>query len=66
MTSDKKTGKRGSPRGFILGSARFDKISAVEGIKLTGSMRARAREADVKGLSGKERRDAIKDAYRKA
>ena len=64
--------KRGAPSnrerttsGMILGRDRFAKISAVEGIELTATMKRRAAEFDRRGLSGEERRRAIIRAYRK-
>jgi hypothetical protein len=57
--------KRGSKSGMILGRDRFAKISAVEGIVLTPSMKKRAASAEQRGLSGEERRREIVRAYRK-
>lgn len=64
--------KRGAPPnheptagGMILGRDRFAKISAVEGIELTATMKRRAADFDRRGLSGEERRRAIIRAYRK-
>jgi hypothetical protein len=50
---------------MTLGRERFAKISAVEGIELTASMKRRAADFDRRGLSGEERRRAIIRAYRK-
>jgi hypothetical protein len=58
------TGKR-SKAGFIIGRAAFEKISAVEGIRLTPAMKKRAAEASNKGLSAEKTREAIIRAYRK-
>ena len=49
----------------IIGSRRFAKISAVEGIVLTREMHARTVEFDRKGMSAEERRISIKRVYRK-
>jgi hypothetical protein len=51
--------------GMILGRERFAKISAVEGIELTASMKKRAADFDRRGLSGEERRRSITRAYLK-
>ena len=50
---------------MTLGRDRFAKISAVEGIVLTGVMKKRAAEFDRQGLSADERRRSIVRAYRK-
>jgi hypothetical protein len=51
--------------GFVLGRKRFAKISAVEGIELSGAMKKRIRESDRKGLSAEARRAAIIRAHSK-
>lgn len=61
-TSDPKGGKSGR---FTLGSARFAKISEVEGIKLTPAMKKRARDARSENLTPEERRRAIIRSHRK-
>jgi hypothetical protein len=48
-----------------LGRERFAKISAVESIELTPSMKQRAAEFERHGLSAEERRRAIVRAHRK-
>ncbi len=58
--------KKGKAAGFILGSARFEKISAVEGIVYSADMKGRAEISKRKGLSPEERRKMIIKAYRKA
>jgi hypothetical protein len=57
--------KRSAKSGMILGRERFAKISAVEGIVLTPSMKKRATDSERRGLSGEERRREIVRAYRK-
>lgn len=52
--------------GFVVGRARFAKISAVEGIHLTAAMEKRASEADRKGLSAEKYRQMIVRSYRKS
>jgi hypothetical protein len=44
---------------YTLGRASFAKISAVEGVKLSGAMRAEFREFDRQGLTAEERRRRI-------
>ena len=51
--------------GFIIGRASFEKISAVEGIRLKLAMKKRATEAAAKGLSAEEYRGTIVRSYRK-
>jgi hypothetical protein len=50
---------------MTLGRERFAKISAVEGIELTPSMRKRAAEFDRSGIAAAERRRSIIRAYSK-
>ena len=62
----KKTAAKGAKAGgFVVGRARFTKISAVEGIQLTPVMEKRASEADQKGLTAEEYRRTIIRSYRK-
>jgi hypothetical protein len=65
MGSQKTTSSKSAGSGFVLGRERFEKISAVEGIKLSGAMKKRMREADRKGLSAEARRAAIIRAHSK-
>lgn len=51
--------------GFVIGRDSFEKICAVEGIKLTAQMKKRFAEFDRKGLSPAERRREIIKAYAK-
>jgi hypothetical protein len=50
---------------FVLGRARFAKISAVEGIRLTPDMRQDLEDFDKQGLSAAERRKRIAQKYGK-
>jgi len=50
---------------MILGHERFAKISAVEGIELTPTMRKRAADFDRRGMGAEERRRSIIQAYSK-
>lgn len=61
----KKPAKQAA-KGHIIGRTAFAKISAVEGIRLTPTMAADFREFERKGLSPKERREAIAGKYGKA
>jgi hypothetical protein len=67
VTDTKKTsGNRTSKAGqIVLGSSRFAKISAVEGIVRTPAMKKRAKDFDERGLTGDQRRAEIRKAYRK-
>ena len=50
---------------FVLGRARFAKISAIEGIHLTPEMQRDLRHYDKLGLSADERRKRIARKYGK-
>ena len=65
MASQKTTSKKAGGSGFVLGRERFGKISAVEGIELSGAMKKRIRDSDRKGLSAAARRAAIVRAHSK-
>ena len=52
--------------GFVVGRDSFGKISAVEGIRLTPTMKKRATDAEREGLSAEGYRETIARAYRKA
>jgi hypothetical protein len=52
-------------QGFTIGRARFAKISAVEGIRLSEAMDAEFREFDRKRLSPGKRRREISRKYGK-
>lgn len=52
--------------GFVLGRVRFEKISAVEGIKTSAASKRMFAEFDRRGLSDAERRAAILQKYKKA
>lgn len=61
----KPVAKGAKAGGFIVGRARFAKISAVEGIHLTPVMEERASEAGRKGLTSEEYRRTIVRSHRK-
>jgi hypothetical protein len=65
MPKQKPSTGQGSKAGFTLGRAKFDKISAVEGIRMKPAMKKRAAEASSKGLSAEEYRRMIVRSYRK-
>lgn len=50
---------------FILTSARGEKISAVEGMALSGRMAAALNQGTAQGLSGDERRAMVLEALRR-
>lgn len=50
---------------FILTSARGEKISAVEGLTLSGRMTAALNQGAAQGLSGDERRAMVLEALRR-
>jgi hypothetical protein len=60
----KPTAKAGKAGGFVLGRARFAKISAVEEIQLTEVMAKPATKAGRKGLKAEEYRRMIQRSYR--
>lgn len=64
MPATKKTATKRAAK-IVIGRARFEKISAVEGIKLSAAMRKRAAQFDRAGLSAAERRREIIKAHRK-
>jgi len=53
-------------KGFRLGRAAFEKISAVEGVHLSKTVKGEFRKFDRKGLSADERRRAIMRKYAKS
>jgi hypothetical protein len=66
-TPAKKAVKKSAIMGaFVIGRARFSKISAVDGITLTREAKKRAVDFDRRGASGDERRRTIVRVYRKA
>lgn len=65
MAPKKTSSKKGKAAGFVIGSGRFRKISAVEGIHYSAKMKGSAAIAKSKPLTPEERRKIIK-TYRKA
>jgi hypothetical protein len=64
MAPKKPSSKKG--KGFVIGSGRFRKISAVEGIHYSPKMKGGVAISKSKALTPEERRKAIIEAYRKA
>jgi hypothetical protein len=58
-----KTPSNSKRGGFVLGRARFEKISAVEGIKKSAESRRMFEEFDRQGLTPEQRRKAIFEKY---
>ena len=52
-------------KGFTLGRAAFEKISAVEGVRFSKTMKSEFRRFDREGLSPEERRRVITSKYTK-
>ena len=66
MAKQKKPSAKSAKTGrFVIGSAGFGKISAVEGIRMTAAMKKRASDARAKGLTEEEYRRTIIRSYRK-
>ena len=66
MSKPKQPGAKAKKKGFVIGRASFGKISAVESIRLTPTMKKRAAQAEREGLSPDEYRRTIVRSYRKA
>ena len=62
--AQKRTSKTGKTSGFVIGSARFRKISAVEGIKYSAGMKGQTAVSRLKNPTPEEKRKAIIQAYR--
>jgi hypothetical protein len=66
MAKQKKPVVKSAKAGrFVIGSAGFGKISAVEGIRMTAAMKKRAGDAHAQGLTAEEYRRAIIRSHRK-
>lgn len=55
--------RRNTVKGFVIGRNAFRKISAIDDIRLTPEIVDDFDEFDRRGLSAKERRDAIVRKY---
>lgn len=65
MTTPKRKPAKQSRATFVLGRTKFERISAVEGVKLSNAMKDRAAKSDRDNLSAEERRRTIIAAHRK-
>jgi hypothetical protein len=66
MARQKKPDSKDPTTGrFVIGEAGFEKISAVEGIRMTAAMKKRTGEARAKGLTAEEHRREIIRSHRK-
>ena len=63
--AQKRTSKTGKASGFVIGSTRFKKISAVEGIKYSPDMKGQMAVSRLKEPTPEEKRKTIIRAYRK-
>lgn len=59
MAPAKPPTKATKPGSFVLGRARFEKISAVEGIKTAPATQRMFAEFDRKGVAQEQRRQAV-------
>ena len=66
MAPKKSSPKKGIASGFVVGSARFRKISSVEGIVYSSKMKGSSAVAKSKARTPEERLKVIIEAYRKA
>jgi hypothetical protein len=66
MAAKKSSSRKGKASGFVIGSARFRKISSVEGIVYSKEMKGSTAIAKSKARTPEERRKAIIKAYSKA
>jgi hypothetical protein len=57
--SKKQTSRGKVAKRYVLGRSRFGKISEIEGIRLSTSMKRDFAEFDRKGMSAEERRRQI-------
>lgn len=66
MAPKKPSPKTGKASGFVIGSARFRKISAVEKIQYSPEMKGGAAVSKSKAVMPDQRRKTIIKAYREA
>lgn len=66
MAPKKSSPKKGKASGFVVGSARFRKISSVEGIVYSSEMKGSSAVAKSKARTPEERLKVIIKAYHKA
>lgn len=65
ISSPKPVKAASKKSGWVIGHARFSKISAVEGLAFTPAMKARKSELDRIGATPEQRRAAITKAYQR-
>jgi hypothetical protein len=65
MKKSSSQSRKSARKGYTIGRSGFAKISAVEGIRLTDAMDRDFQEFERKGLSPRERREAIAKKYAK-
>jgi hypothetical protein len=63
MAPLKSSGKKAPSKGFVVGRAKFEKISAVEGIKTSAASKRMFSNFEHKGMSNAARRAAIFKKY---
>ena len=63
MAPNRKASPKPPPKGMTLGASAFDKISAVEGIRLKPESKRMFAEFDRQGLSAEQRRRAIAEKH---
>jgi hypothetical protein len=66
MAPRKSPPKKIKASGFVIGSGRFRKISAVEGIHYSSKMKGSIAISKSDSLTPEQRREAIIKAYRKS
>ena len=66
MATKKSSSKNTKASGFVIGSGRFRKISAVEGIQYSPKMKGSIAISKSNSLTPEERRETIIKAYRKS
>jgi hypothetical protein len=54
---------KAKPKGLTIGLAGFEKVSAIEGLRLTGDMKRTFGRLERRGASAAERRAAIIKRY---
>jgi len=65
MSKQKPTGRNAATGRFVLGREAFGKISAIEGLRMSKTMRGEFRALDKQGASPKVRRDTLSGKYGK-
>jgi hypothetical protein len=63
MSNKVKKSSRAKSKGLVIGRKGFEKISGVEGIRMSREMKATFSNLDKKGASPEERRNTILRKY---